>query len=215
MSTGIALSGLASGLDTNTMVTQLMALSRQKLTTIEYRQDRASAKKDGLNDVASKLSALKTAADALKSTADGTWTQTQVVESSDPTKVTVAKIAGTGIGGHTIKVDRLASSSQQGFKFGATTFSAGKLKIFSGTDPDAAGVKSVSIDVKAGASLSDVASSINGAATSPVSAAVIKDADGTDRLVISSKTTGSAGGFTVDASGMPGNELSADATYTR
>ena len=215
MGTGIALSGLASGLDTNTMVTQLMALQRQKLTTIEYRQDRASAKKDGLNDVASKLSALKTAADALKSTADGTWTQNQVVESSDPTKVTVAKIAGTGIGGHTIKVDRLASSSQQGFTFGAATFSPGTLKIFAGADPTATGIKSVSVDVSATSTLSDVATAINGSTNSPVSAAVIKDADGKDRLIISSKTTGSAGGFTVDTSALPGNELAADTNYTR
>jgi flagellar hook-associated protein 2 len=44
---------------------------------------------------------------------------------------------------------------------------------------------------------------------------VITDADGKARLVISSKTTGSAGGFTVDTSAMPGNELSADAAYLR
>src|SRR4051794_27175473 len=101
MSTGVSLSGLASGLDTNSMVTQLMALERAKLTKVEYRQDRASARKDGLNDVASRLAAFKAAADALKSTADGTWAQSQVVESSDASKVTAVKIAGTGIGGHT------------------------------------------------------------------------------------------------------------------
>jgi flagellar hook-associated protein 2 len=215
MSTGIALSGLASGLDTNTMVTQLMAIERAKLTKVQYSQDAANGKKAALSDVATSLSALKSAADALKTTADGTYSQTQTVDSSDTTKLVAAKISGTGIGGHTIKIDRLASSAQQGFKFGATSFAAGKLKIYSGTDPNAAGVKSVSIDVKAGASLSDLATSINASSTSPVSAAVITDADGASRLVLSSKTTGSTGDFTVDTSGLTGNELSADPAYTR
>jgi flagellar hook-associated protein 2 len=215
MSTGIALSGLASGLDTNTMVTQLMAISRAKLTKVQYSQDAANGKKAALNDVASSLSAFKSAADALKSTANGTYAQTQTVESSDTSRLVAAKISGTGIGGHTIKIDRLASSAQQGFKFGATSFAAGTLKIYSGTDPSATGVQMVSIDVKDGASLSDVATSINASSKSPVSAAVITDADGASRLVLSSKATGSTGDFTVDASGMPGNELSSDPTYTR
>jgi flagellar hook-associated protein 2 len=217
MATGISLSGLASGLDTNTMITQLMAIEQTKLQKIEYRQDRASAKKDNLNDIATKLSALKTAADALKSTADGTWDQSQVVESSDASKVVAAKIAGTGIGGHTIQVDRLASSAQLGYKLSGTltTFATGKLTIFSGDDPNATGVKSVTIDIKDGATLSDVATSINAATKSPVSAAVITDADGKPRLVLSSKTTGSTGGFTVDASQLGNAELSADSTYTR
>src|SRR3954470_14394996 len=157
MATGISLSGLASGLDTNTMITQLMALERTKLQKIEYRQDRASAKRDNLNDIATQLSAFKTAADALKSTADKTWDQTQVVESSDASKVVAAKIAGTGIGGHTIKVDRLASSAPLGYRMSGalTTFAAGKLTIFSGADPAAADVKTVTIDIKDGATLSD------------------------------------------------------------
>jgi flagellar hook-associated protein 2 len=215
MSTGISLSGMASGLDTNSMITQLMALEQAKLTKIEYRQDRASAKKDNLNDIATKLSALKTAADALKSTAAGTWDQTQVVDSSDASKVTAAKIAGTGIGGHTIKVDRLASSAQLGYTMTGTTFAAGTLKVFAGDDPSDPDAKSVSIDIKAGATLADVATSINAASKSPVSAAVITDADGKPRLVLSSRTTGSAGDFTVDTSGLGAAELSADSTYTR
>jgi flagellar hook-associated protein 2 len=204
MASGISLSGLASGLDTNSMVTQLMSLERAKLTKIEYRQDRASAKQDGLNDVATKLSALKSAADALKSTADKTWSQSQTVDSSDTSKVTAAKIAGTGIGGHTIKVDRLASSAQLGFKFAGDSFAAGTLKIATTT-----------IDIKAGATLGDVATSINAASKSPVSAAVVTDKDGKPRLVLSAKTTGSTSDFTVDTSGLGAAELSADPDYTR
>jgi flagellar hook-associated protein 2 len=215
MSSGIALSGLASGLDTNAMVTQLMALEQAKLSKIEYRQDAASARKDGLNDVAGKLAAFKTAADALKSTVDGTWAQSQTVESSDASKVTASKISGTGIGGHTIRVDRLASSAQLGYKFAADKFSAGTLTVFSGADPNAVGVKSVTIDIKQDATLADVVTSINAASKSPVSAAVVNDADGKPRLVISSKTTGATGGFTVDTSQLGAAELTADTVYTR
>src|SRR5690348_15091756 len=106
------------------MITQLMAISRQKLTKVQFQQDAANGKKAALTDVASALSAFKSAADALKTTAAGTYTQTQTVESSDASKLVATKISGTGIGGHTIKIDRLASSAQQGFSSAATSFAA-------------------------------------------------------------------------------------------
>ncbi len=61
--------------------------------------------------IAAKLSALQSAAKALG--ADASWAQKQTAESSDA-KVGVTLVGGAGIGGHTVQVDRMASSMQRG-----------------------------------------------------------------------------------------------------
>ena len=81
MASNLALSGLASGVDTSSIVTQLMALERQATTRLGYRQNAVDAQRTALKDVAGTLSALQSAAEALA--AAGTWSQAQTVESSD------------------------------------------------------------------------------------------------------------------------------------
>jgi flagellar hook-associated protein 2 len=197
----LALSGLASGVDTTSIVDQLMALERQSLTRIKYRQTAVTAQQSALKDIASKLSALKSAAENLS--ADGTWKQTQTAESSDPTRVAVAMTGGAGIGGHTIQVDRLASSMQRGYSF---TPAAGSIQISYGTgDP-----KTITVDVEADDTLQQVADAINAKSAGPVVAAVVKNGAGEERLVLSSRKTGSDSDFTVTAPGV----LAADAAYT-
>ena len=119
---GLSLSGLASGVDTASIVEQLMALERQSLTKIGYRKAAVTGQQDALKEVASKLAAFKDAALALS--ADSTWAQKQSVESSDATRVTATMIGGAGIGGQSITVERLASSAQRRFDFGAGSFDA-------------------------------------------------------------------------------------------
>jgi flagellar hook-associated protein 2 len=191
---GLALSGLASGVDTSAIVDQLMALERQSLTRLQYRQSAVGGRQSALKDIASKLSALKTAAEDLG--AAGTWKQTQTAESSDPTRVAVAMTGGAGIGGHTIQVDRLASSMQRGYSF---TPAAGSIQV--GT---------ITIDVEADDTLQQVADAINAKAAGPVVAAVVKNGAGEERLVLSSRKTGSDSDFTVTAPGI----LTADPAYT-
>jgi flagellar hook-associated protein 2 len=210
---GLNLSGLASGVDTSAIIDKLMAIERQKLTTIGYGKTRVQAEQTGIKAIAAKLSALKDAALALKS--DGAvFSQTQTVESSDPAKVAVSKVSGTGIGGHTIQVDRLASSAQHGFSYTAGT--AGQLTLYYGTDPAAATASKVTIDIAADATAAQIADSINANGKAPVFAAVIKDqATGQDRLVLSARKSGQSGDFTVDRSAMGAGALSEDAVYKR
>jgi flagellar hook-associated protein 2 len=198
---GISLSGLASGVDTSAIVDQLMALERQKLARIQYRQSAVGGEQSALKDIASKLSALKTAAEDLS--AAGTWKQAQTAESSDPTRVAVAMTGGAGIGGHTIQVDRLASSMQRGYSF---TPAAGSIQISYNTgDP-----KTITIDVEADDTLQQVADAINAKASGPVVAAIVENGAGEERLVLSSRKTGSDSDFTVTGAGV----LTADAAYT-
>jgi flagellar hook-associated protein 2 len=198
---GLALSGLASGVDTSSIVDQLMALERQKVTRLQYRQAAVTGQQSALKEIASKLATLRTAAQDLA--ADGTWKQSQTAESSDPARVAVAMTGGAGIGGHTLQVDRLASSMQRGFSFQPA---AGSIQIsYNAGDP-----KTITVAVEADDTLQQVADSINAKAAGPVVAAVIKNAAGEERLVLSSRKTGSDSDFTVTA----GSLLTADAAYT-
>jgi flagellar hook-associated protein 2 len=184
---GIALSGLASGVDTNSIVAQLMAVERQKTTTITNKQTKAQAEQDVLKSIAAKLTSLKSAAEDLKKTG-AVWNQTQAVTSSDASKVTVSKLSGAGVGGHTVQVDRLAASAQRGYAVDMTA--AGSMTVGATT-----------VSWAADASLSSVADQFNASGSSPVYAAVVKNADGEDRLVLSARTTGESSRFTVTATG--------------
>lgn len=199
---GLALSGLASGVDTSAIVEQLMALERQSITRLGYRQSAVSGQQDALKSIASKLSALKTAASELS--ASGTWKQSQTAESSDPTRVAVAMTGGAGIGGHTIQVDRLASSMQRGYSY---TPAAGTISI---SYTDQADPKTIDITVEADDTLQQVADAINAKSSGPVVAAIVKNGAGEERLVLSSRITGSESDFAVTAPGV----LTDDATYT-
>jgi flagellar hook-associated protein 2 len=112
------------------------------------------------------------------------------VESSDPTKLTAKRVSGTGPGSYAVQVTQLARAEQRTFDYtpnaGAdTTLTVGS-KVFT---------------VTAGTTLANLVSQINSDSASPVyAAAVDHDSDGDLELVLSSRTTGSANGFTASGS---------------
>jgi flagellar hook-associated protein 2 len=169
---GLQLSGLASGVDTASLVEQLMALERQGKTRLQMRQSSLSAQQTTLRDLKTKLDAFKSATADLR--AAGTWAETQTIESADAARVAVARTGGAPIGGYAVKVLQLASSAQKTY---AWTESAAATQLTIG---------STTLDVAANAKVSDVASLINGRGDLPVYAAVVND-----KLVLSSRTTGS------------------------
>src|SRR5919204_2916637 len=167
----LGLSGLASGVDTSGIVQQLMAGDQQSLTTITYQRARVTAHQSGLKAISDALTALQTAGDALKDPA--TWAASQSTSSSS-SNVGVSLLSGAGIGGHTIQVDRLASSAQHGYAF-TPSASAQTFDIYYGSDPSATGASKVTINVAANATAADVATQINALDSSPVYAAAITD----------------------------------------
>jgi flagellar hook-associated protein 2 len=184
---GIQLSGLASGLDTASIIEQLMAVERQPRTRIEMRQASEQARRDGLNQVATQLRALKTAAADLRST--GTWADTQTAVSSDTTKLDVRRTGGAGPGGYDIAVTRLASSTQRTYAYAPPA--AGTTLTF--TVKDAQGVDvPTAIPIAAGATLDDAVSAINTTTGSPVYAVNVAG-----KLVLASRATGESNRFTM------------------
>ena len=184
---GIQLSGLASGLDTASIIDSLMAVERQPRTRIEMRQASEQARRDGLNQVTTQLKTLQDAATALRSA--GTWVDTQTATSSDATKLAVTRTGGAGPGGYDIAVSRLASSTQRTYTYAPPA--AGTNLTFTVKDAQGADVPTT-IPIAAGASLDDAVSSINTTAGSPVYAVNVSG-----KLVLASRATGENARFTM------------------
>jgi flagellar hook-associated protein 2 len=198
---GITLTGMASGLDTDSIITQLMALEQTKVTAVQKRQIGVQQHKDDIAAVKTKLDAFKTAATALSDAA--TWKATQTSASSDTTKVDATLLGGAGIGGHSISVLKLASSAQHGFTYTpSATASSIDLSYADGTSP-------VSIAVAANATAADVATAINANEASPVYAAVVKNGT-TESIVFSARKTGKDSNFTTT-----GSSVVEDPTFSR
>jgi flagellar hook-associated protein 2 len=201
----LALSGLASGVDTTSIVEQLVALERQGQNRTKLRQKGVSSQQTFLRELKTKLATLKSAAQDLRASA--TWGETQSVESTDSTKVAVARTGGAPIGGYSIQVTGLASSAQKSYTW-TESASATQLTFDDGNAATAA----VTLDVAANAKITDVAAQINGRGDLPVYAAVV---NGT-RLVLSSRGTGAGTDFSATGSGLsaPTDQVAArSATY--
>jgi flagellar hook-associated protein 2 len=189
MATSTALSGLASGVDTASIVDQLMAVERNQTIPLTNRQTTITAEQTALKGITAKLTAFQAAAAALKKDSTA-FTQTQAVTSSDTSKLTAVKISGAGVGGHSVQIDRLAASAQDGFSVGDLS-TAGSITIGSAL-----------FNYDAGATTAGIASQINATSTSPVYAAVVKNSAGEDRLVLSARTTGESSRFTVSGAAL-------------
>jgi flagellar hook-associated protein 2 len=188
----LSLSGLASGLDTETIITQLMSVEQKPRTRLALQDTQAQSRQTQLKDIASKLATVRDAAAALRSTT--TWTDTQSLTSSDATRVGVRALGSAAPGSRLIEVSKLAVSAQHAFTY---TANAAAQSI-------AIGAFTLAVDPNSDAAT--VAQAINARNDAPVSAVV---AGG--KLVLTSRTSGAAGDFAVAA----GPLLSEDATYAR
>src|SRR3989304_5204913 len=135
--------GLASGLDTNSIVDQLMAIERQPQTRLLQRQRVEEARQNGLRDVSTRLANLKSAAAALR---DSTlWADVQTVESSDASRATATRTSGAAAGAYDLTITQLARAQQLTQGSAVTAAAAGDtlhLQVGSGT--------TVNVAIKAG-----------------------------------------------------------------
>jgi flagellar hook-associated protein 2 len=196
----LSLSGLASGLDTETIITQLMSVERQPKTRMQQQDTQAAVRQTQLRDMQSKLNAVRDAAAALRSTA--TWADVQTVASSDAVRIGVRALGAAAPGSHQLEVSRLAVSAQHAFDYTASA-SAQSIQVGSFT-----------LAVDPNSTVATVAAAINGRADAPVNAVV---AGG--KLVLTSRTSGAANDFTVGASPLLAEDVAhgragADAAYT-
>jgi flagellar hook-associated protein 2 len=209
------LSGLASGIDTNTIVQQLMSIEAQPEQKLKLQLSRDQARAAALQDIQTQLQTLQTTEQALSD--PGLWAPTQGVSTSDATKLT-ATLVGTGAapGGYQVGVSQLATAWQQTFSYSSPAADDN----FTITPEDQNGnpLTPVSIKIGAGSDINAAAASINSASGSPVYATVVTDSSGNQSLVLSSRQTGAKLNFTVnDTSGtltQTSTVAGQDANYT-
>src|SRR3984957_3714668 len=171
----LTISGLASGLDTSSIISELMSVERAPVTRLTGEQEKVEGEQQQLQSVQSSLQQLSFS--AAEFSLPSLFETSQSVTSSEPTRVTAASSSGAGIGGHEVEVTQLANSAQRTFTF---------------TSPAAEDTLTIdghSYTVKAGESAKELAGKINSDSTATVYAAVLEG--GT--LVLSNRATGNTG----------------------
>jgi flagellar hook-associated protein 2 len=201
------ITGLASGLDTNSIVTKLMQIERQPQTRMQQRQVVYTARQQALKDINTRLANLQSTIAAMRDPA--TWADKQTVDSNNTSQIGVLRTSGAPPGGYDVTVSRLARADQMGETAAAGPAAQdGVLELSLGTgDP-------VEVQVSAGDTAATIATRINQTAGSQVYAGVV---DG--KLVLSGKQTGQANTITVAGSaaaqfGFAETQAARDAAYT-
>ncbi|MFL6156635.1 MAG: flagellar filament capping protein FliD [Marmoricola sp.] len=185
-----SVSGLVSGLDTSSIITQLMQVEAQTQTDLKSKVTREQANVTSLQDLNSAFAALATsAADLAKATA---WSPVKITSSSPLVTATAGANVVPGplslTIGHTAASHRLTFSGTAALT-GSITSGSNIVRIdhLDGTTQD--------IDTGDG-SLGGMVRALNASGTG-VRASTIKLDDGTYRLQVTSSATGAASDFTL------------------
>jgi flagellar hook-associated protein 2 len=171
--------GLASGLDTNTIITQLLQVEAQPKIKLAQHQTVEQARESGLSAVKTSLQSLQTALAGLRDVS--TWGDTQSVDSSDSARVVAVRTGGAAAGGYQLSVTRLARAQQ--LTQGSSLASAAADDVL---HLSVGGGAATDVSISSGDSIQTIADKVNGA-SGPLYASVSNG-----KLVFSSKTTGQA-----------------------
>lgn len=191
-----AFSGKTSGIDVNSVVSELMQVEEQPETLMQSEQSAVQLQISTLGSIASQLSQLQTDVQSLTDVF-GALSQ-KTVTSSDPTIATATAQNTAAAATHSVVVSQLAttSSSYSDPISDPTTLNGTTLTINYGDPNNPSKTDSIALPSTI-QTLQDVANAINGSASNTgVTASVQNDANG-QRLVLASKTSGAAGNLTV------------------
>src|SRR3954451_2114089 len=199
---GIQLTGLVNGLDTQSIISQLMAVERQPRTGITFEQAAATRRQTLLTDVSRQITGVRNALEDLGSVT--TWLDTQSVSSSDDGKVSVSRTSGAAPGAYDVAVTALASAARHTYDYAAPA-ADGPLQILNKD-----GSLRSSIDLKAGATVDDAVAAINSKTDADLYAVNVNG-----DLVLAAKKTGTVSDFTVAGAGSDLNYVHGiDAQYS-
>jgi len=185
----ISFSGLGSGLDTASLVSQLVSVEKQPATLLQTQQSNLSSQKGIIDSIASSVSAFGDLANSMKLSSDVNFRTATTSDSHVTVAVSSAAVATT----HAVRVEQLAKAqvvtSRPLASAAAGVLGAGSVKL-NGTS---------TISWSSTDSLNQIASKINDAKAG-VSASVLFD--GTSyHLVMSSQKTGTASATTFQDAG--------------
>jgi flagellar hook-associated protein 2 len=171
----ITVTGLASGLDTSSIISELMNIERQPVTHLSEEQTKIQSEESKLQSIQSSLQQLSSSVSEFS--LPSLFENSQTVTSNEPTRVSAITTSGAAVGGYEVEVTQLANSAQRTFTF-ASPASEDKLT-----------VDGQEFTVKAGGSANELANAINSDSKSTVFAAVLSSGE----LVLSNRATGNTG----------------------
>lgn len=200
--------GIASGLDVTSIVSQLVALEKAPLATLQTQATSIQSKVSTYGTIKSQVSSLRDA--AAKLATDSAWNAVSA-SSSDAASVGVTASNGAPTTSISMTVSNLAkaqgtasSAVATGSGVGTGTLSIEIGRWSGGVFTPGAAAAATSITIGAGEdSLNAIAAKINDAKAG-VSATVLKDASG-ERLLLRSDATGEENGFRITTTDDDGN----------
>ncbi|MGM9426943.1 flagellar filament capping protein FliD [Hydrogenophaga sp. MI9] len=203
--------GIGSGLDVQSIVTQLVALEKAPLTALKTQATSLQTRMSTYGTIKSQVSALGDAASKL-STSKG-WNAVTAT-SSNSAAVGVTASSGAPASSFSISVQQLAKAQSTASSAVAadTAMGTGSMTIelgsWSGNAFTAGSGTPVTVTIGSGEdTLAKIAAKINDA-NAGVSATVLKDASG-ERLLMRSKETGATTGFRVSVTDDDSNNTDA------
>ena len=192
-SSPINVSGLASGLDTNSIIQALLAAERLPITHLTNQQTRIAGQQSILQTLQTNLQQLTFSATEFSRPSLFETAQTAI--SSEPLRIAATVTSGAGVGGYQVEVTQLANSAQRTFGF------------VSPTAEDTITIEGREYKLQAGATAKDLAGKINADGKAGVYAAVTDS----ETIVLSSRTTGAKEGEFIAVSD-PGGTLTEKGT---
>ncbi len=203
--------GIGSGVDVNSMLTQLVALERKPLELMKSEAGRLQTRVSAFGRLQSLTSSLQDAANALG--ASSLWSRSKA-QSADETRLGVVAGSQAAAGSYAITVQQLAAaqtvSSRSALASATELAGAGNLSLELGAwnaDSSAftaqAGTSALTIEVSTTDTLQSLRDKIN-AAGAGVTASVMNSTEGT-RLALSARNSGANNGFRITANDADGN----------
>lgn len=175
--------GIGSGLDAESLVTQLMSLERRPITQLTTKETGVKAKISAYGTIKSALDSLKTAADVL---GDANKLSAFKATPADATIATATATGSASAGTYSLNVIRLATAHKL---TSDTNFSSGSAAVGAGTFAITVGTTTTNVALSSPtATLNDLRDAIN-ASSAGVTAAVVTGDAGT-KLVLSAKESG-------------------------
>ena len=186
-----SISGLASGLDTASIIDQLMQLEALPQSRLRSQQTAEKSVLTALRALNTDTALLASKAGTLAKAA--TWQTLKATVTG--TGVTATASAAASATSFSFTIDRLAATHQLGFTNGAALTDV----VVSGASVTITGSDNVPHSISTGGgTLSELVAAINGStSTTGVKATAVKVADGSYRLLAESSTTGAATSFTL------------------
>ncbi|HEX5308096.1 MAG TPA: flagellar filament capping protein FliD [Solirubrobacteraceae bacterium] len=185
----INFTGLGSGLDTNAIISALMAQQRQPVERMSAEEARLQAERSQLQSIQTSLQSLSFA--AAEFSLPSLFESTQAVSSSNSALVAASASAGAGPGAHEVTVTQLARAAQRAFSFASPS------------EEQPLSIDGHALTLKAGASVQEFAQAVNSDPEASVYAAVLQSG----QVVLSNRATGNTSGEFIQVSD-PGGALS-------